>query len=144
MRMSRVLLFVAALAAVLPGCGTVQKAYNDLTSNHYYNLDGYRIDGPYAFFERKKEPDEGKMTLGFAYGQKILFNQGCDATVDRIEFKNENYRREMAGAEDLFRQADEEWAYCWERMHIADTEAKWREMNESNIAQTGGYSKYKH
>ncbi len=140
----RLVLAVALLLPAAAGCGTVQKVYNDVTSNHYYQQDGYRVDGPYAFFVHAEKPLQNTMELGFGYGRKKLTDKECDGTVDLIEFKEEQYHRGDAGSEDLFKQADEEWAWCYEKMHIASADAKWREMNASNIAQTAGYSNYKH
>lgn len=135
---------VLAIAAATPGCKVFQKAFNDVSSNHYYHKDGYHIDGPYAFFDHTETPNQNVMTMGFAYGQKILTDKECDNKVDVIELKGERYNRDEPGTESLFAQADSEWQYCYDSMHIPEVDAKWRAMDPTTLGQTNGYSKYPH
>lgn len=144
--MSRLVLSVFVLAVLIgcAGCNTMQRAFNGATSNHYYEKDGYRVDGPYAFFKHTETPNENVMTLGFSYGQKIYTDQESDGKVDEIQFEGQRYHRDDPGAEQMFAQADEEWAYCFRKMHLDEVDAKWRGMSLSERAQVSGYSEYKH
>ncbi|MDQ7779811.1 MAG: hypothetical protein RDV41_08885 [Planctomycetota bacterium] len=136
---------VLCIVAAMIGCQAAQEAYSRTFSNWRFEPTGYSITSPYGkyIYKHSQEPAscEKKLTFGYGFEERTLIDIGCDGAVDTAEYKSRRYHRTDSGSEELFKEADTQFAYYEEKILARRAHEQWISMTNDEVARRQGFFK---